>query len=195
MMETMIEQPMPTRAEVMDVANAVLDGTDAVMLSAETAAGEFPVETVEAMNRVCVGAETHSSVTISKHRMDETFTTISETVAFSAVYAANHLKTIKAIVALTESGSTPLLMSRITTNLPIYALSRYEATLNKMALYRGVQPVHFDSRNCDPGQLKSEVVSLLLKAGILEKGDQFIMTYGDAMETIGGTNACKIVIA
>ena len=195
MMESMITSPMPTRAEVMDVANAVLDGTDAVMLSAETAAGEFPVETVEAMARVCVGAETHPSVTMSKHRMDEAFSTVSETVALSAVYSANHLKTIKAIVALTESGSTPLLMSRITTSLSIYAMSRHESTLNKMALYRGVKPVFFDSRGSDPGQLKNDVVAVLLEKGILEPGDQFIMTYGDVMETIGGTNACKIVTA
>jgi len=195
MMESMITSPMPTRAEVMDVANAVLDGTDAVMLSAETAAGEFPVETVEAMARVCVGAETHPSVTISKHRMDEAFSTVSETIALSAVYSANHYKTIKAIVALTESGSTPLLMSRITTSLSIYAMSRHESTLNKMALYRGVKPVFFDSRGSDPGQLKHDVVAVLLEKGILEPGDQFIMTYGDEMETIGGTNACKIVTA
>jgi pyruvate kinase len=195
MMESMITSPMPTRAEVMDVANAVLDGTDAVMLSAETAAGEFPVETVEAMARVCVGAETHPSVTISKHRMDEAFSTISETVALSAVYSANHLKTIKAIVSLTESGSTPLLMSRITTSLSIYAMSRHENTLNKMALYRGVKPVFFDSRGSDQGQLTSDVVAILLEKGILESGDQFIMTYGDEMEKVGGTNACKIVTA
>lgn len=195
MMESMITSPMPTRAEVMDVANAVLDGTDAVMLSAETAAGEFPVETVAAMARVCIGAETHPSIKISKHRMDESFNSISETTALSAVYAANHLKTIKAIVALTESGSTPLLMSRITTSLPIYALSRHESTLNIMALYRGVKPVFFDSRGSDPGQLKNDVVAIMLEKGLIEKGDQFIMTYGDAMETVGGTNACKIVTA
>tara|TARA_R110002167_G_scaffold60822_2_gene171450 strand:- start:2366 stop:3799 length:1434 start_codon:yes stop_codon:yes gene_type:complete len=195
MMESMITSPMPTRAEVMDVANAVLDGTDAVMLSAETAAGEYPVETVAAMARVCQGAETHPSIKISKHRMDENFNTISETTALSAVYAANHLKTIKAIVALTESGSTPLLMSRITTSLPIFALSRHESTLNIMALYRGVKPVFFDSRGSDPGQLKNDVVNIMLELGLIEKGDQFIMTYGDAMETVGGTNACKIVTA
>jgi pyruvate kinase len=193
MMESMISSPMPTRAEVMDVANAVLDGTDAVMLSAETAAGDFPVETVLAMARVCEGAETHPSVQISKHRMDESFSSVSETVALSAVYSANHLKTIKCVVALTESGSTPLLMSRITTSLPIYALSRHEKTLNQMALYRGVKPVYFDSRGSDPGQLKTDVISILLQKELVESGDQFIMTYGDTMETIGSTNACKIV--
>ena len=193
MMESMIENPMPTRAEVMDVANAVLDGTDAVMLSAETAAGDYPVETVEAMSRVCQGAETHPSVKISKHRIDEKFTSISETIALSTVYAANHLSTIKALVALTESGKTPRLMSRITTSLPIYALSRHETTLNSMALFRGVKPVYFDSRGSEPGQLKQDVINVLVERGLLSSGDQFIMTYGDQMETIGSTNACKIV--
>lgn len=193
MMESMIDSPMPTRAEVMDVANAVLDGTDAVMLSAETAAGNFPVETVMAMARVCEGAEKHPIVKISKHRIDETFSSISETMALSAVYAANHLSSIKAVVALTESGGTPRLMSRITTSLPIYALSRHESTLNVMSLYRGVKPVYFDSRGSEPGQLKQDVVNLLLEKGILESGDQFIMTYGDEMETVGATNCSKIV--
>ncbi|MBU2179545.1 MAG: pyruvate kinase, partial [Gammaproteobacteria bacterium] len=145
MMESMIESPMPTRAEVMDVANAVLDGTDAVMLSAETAAGKYPTETVKAMGRVCDGAEKHPKVMSSKHRMDVTFTEISETIALSAMYAANHLDGIKAIIALTESGYTAKLMSRITSSHAIYALSRHVKTLNKMALYRGVYPVFFDS--------------------------------------------------
>lgn len=193
MMESMISSPMPTRAEVMDVANAVLDGTDAVMLSAETAAGDYPVETVTAMARVCEGAETHPSVKLSKHRIDESFSSISETIALSTVYAANHLSTIKALVALTESGKTPRLMSRITTSLPIYALSRHDNTLNSMALFRGVKPVFFDSRGSEPGQLKEDVIEVLKAKGLLESGDQFIMTYGDQMETVGSTNACKIV--
>lgn len=193
MMESMIDSPMPTRAEVMDVANAVLDGTDAVMLSAETAAGNFPVETVAAMSRVCEGAETHPSVKISKHRLDEFFSSVSETVAMSAVYAANHLSNIKAIVGLTESGNTTKLMSRITTSLPIIALSRHIGSLNTMALYRGVKPVFFDSRNSAPGQLKQDVIDVLKEQGLVKPGDQFIMTYGDEMETVGATNACKIV--
>lgn len=193
MMESMITSPMPTRAEVMDVANAVLDGTDAVMLSAETAAGDFPVETVEAMARVCEGAETHPSIKISKHRVTEEFSSISETTALSAVYAANHLNTIKAIVALTESGSTAKLMSRITSQLPIFGLSRHEDSLNVMALFRGVKPVYFDSSDSAPGQLKTDVIACLAAKGLVESGDQFIMTYGDAMETVGATNGCKIV--
>lgn len=193
MMESMIANPMPTRAEVMDVANAVLDGTDAVMLSAETAIGKFPVETVTAMARVCEGAETHPSVKLSKHRIDETFSSVSETTALSAVYAANHLKSVKAIVALTESGSTPRLMSRITTSLPIYALSRHQRTLNLMALYRGVKAVFFDSSQSVPGSLKADVTTLLLECGHIQPGEQFVMTYGDQMETSGGTNCCKVV--
>ncbi|WP_395342684.1 pyruvate kinase [Ningiella sp. W23] len=193
MMESMIESPMPTRAEVMDVANAVLDGTDAVMLSAETAAGSFPIETVKAMARVCEGAETHPSVKISKHRLDEGFVNTTETIAMSAVYAANHLSSIKAIVGLTESGTTPKLMSRITSSLPIFALSRHAETLNSMALYRGVTPVYFDSTTSAPGEMTKDLMETLKNNHCLEVGDQFIVTYGDKMETVGATNACKIV--
>ncbi len=193
MMESMIDSPMPTRAEVMDVANAVLDGTDAVMLSAETAAGNYPVETVQAMARVCEGAETHPSVKISKHRIDENFSSISETTALSAVYAANHLSSIKAIVALTETGDTARLMSRITSFLPIFAMSRHQESLNVMALYRGVKPVYFDSKHCQPGRLTFDVKSRLLEKGLVQPGDQLIMTYGDNMETVGATNSCKII--
>lgn len=195
MMESMIDSPMPTRAEVMDVANAVLDGTDAVMLSGETAAGNFPVETVEAMARVCEGAETHSSVRVSKHRVSETFSSISETTALSAVYAANHLPSITCIVALTESGSTPQLMSRMTSALPIYGLSRHTRSLNTMALFRGVKPVYFDSTQsqAQAGQLAKDVIALLLEKGLVSSGDQFVMTHGDRMEQIGATNGMKIV--
>lgn len=193
MMESMIESPMPTRAEVMDVANAVLDGTDAVMLSAETAAGAYPVETVKAMARVCEGAETHTSVKVSKHRLDEKFDNVTETIAMSAVYAANHLSSIKAIVGLTESGTTPKLMSRITSSLPIFALSRHQRTLNGMALYRGVIPVYFDSTKSGPGEMTKDVMEALKRSGLLKIGDQFILTYGDTMETVGATNACKVV--
>lgn len=123
MMESMISQSMPTRAEVFDVANAVLDGTDAVMLSAETAAGAYPVQTVEAMARIIAGAERHPQAQRSKHRMDEVFQRIDETIALSAMYAANHLEGVKAIISLTETGDTPRLMSRIRSHLPIYACS------------------------------------------------------------------------
>lgn len=194
MMESMISNPMPTRAEVMDVANAVLDGTDAVMLSAETAAGDFPEETVKAMANVCVGAESHPSVKVSKHRLDARFTSIEETIALSTMYAANHLEGVKAIIALTESGATPQLMSRISSSLPILGLSRHATTLAKMALYRGVLPIYFDSTIYPADELAQRALASLTAAGYLNSGDLVLMTKGDAMETVGGTNTCKVLI-
>ncbi|WP_440876729.1 pyruvate kinase [Thalassotalea sp. PLHSN55] len=191
MMETMIEQPMPTRAEVMDVSNAVLDGTDAVMLSAETAAGKYPVETVKAMASVCVGAEAHRSVNTSGHRIELTFSEISETVALSAMYAANHLDGVKAIIALTESGQTSKIMSRITSGLPIYSLSRHNKTLNKTAIYRGVYPVEFDSTQSTDESLSNDILSAVAKQANLAEGDKIILTHGDLMETVGATNTVK----
>ncbi|WP_341501164.1 pyruvate kinase [Gallaecimonas sp. GXIMD4217] len=193
MMETMIENPMPTRAEVMDVANAVLDGTDAVMLSAETAAGKYPVETVQAMARVCVGAEKNPAAIIDTHRMSHTFTSVEETIALSTMYAANHLHGVKAIVALTESGATPTLMSRISSALPIFALSRHGHSLNAMALARGVTPVAFDSTHYRAEALTREAMTLLKAKGLVDSGDLVLMTLGDAMETVGGTNTCKVL--
>lgn len=193
MMETMIENPMPTRAEVMDVSNAVLDGTDAVMLSAETAAGKYPVETVTAMSNVCIGAEKHRSVNISKHRVEMTFTEVSETIALSAMYAANHLEGVKAIIALTESGHTSKLMSRITSGLPIFSLSRHDKTLNKTAIYRGVYPVEFDSTTVSDEELSAAVLAEVAKTGLLEEGDKVIFTHGDLMETVGATNTLKVL--
>ena len=192
MMESMISSPMPTRAEVMDVSNAVLDGTDAVMLSAETAAGDFPVETVTAMANVCLGAEKHPSVLSSKHRLDVQFDNVSETVAMATMYAANHLKGIKAIVALTESGGMARLLSRISSGLPIYALSRHEKTLNRCALFRGVYPLSFDSTEFEQDDAR-EAINALVEAGRLQKGDMVMLTHGDKMETIGATNTMKIM--
>lgn len=193
MMETMIESPLPTRAEVMDVANAVLDGTDAVMLSAETAAGKYPTETVKAMARVCDGAERQPKVQTSKHRLDVVFTEVSETVALSAMYAANHLEGIKAIIALTESGYTAKLMSRITSSHAIIALSRHQKTLNKMALYRGVYPVFFDSHGISQDHIAEEAIAAAKSALGLQPGDLVILTHGDVMETVGASNTMKIV--
>lgn len=195
MMETMITQPMPTRAEVMDVANAVLDGTDAVMLSAETAAGKYPVETVKAMAKVCIGAEKQRSANISKHRLDLMFNGISETIALSAMYAANHLQGVKAIISLTESGMTSKIMSRITSGLPIYSLSRHTKTLAKSAIYRGVYPVKFDSTNSTEENLGADVLKTVLDANISEfnDGDLVILTHGDRMETVGATNTIKVL--
>ncbi|MBP7546948.1 MAG: pyruvate kinase [Corallincola sp.] len=195
MMESMISQPMPTRAEVMDVANAVLDGTDAVMLSAETASGKYPEETVKAMAGVCVGAEKHPRVNISRHRLNDSFDSYQETAAMAAMYAANHLNGVKAIVALTDSGKTPLMMSRITSGLPIYGMSRHARTLAKMALYRGVQPVPFDSSTHTEDTLIRGALDCLLDKGLIQKGDMVIMTKGDIANTSGTTNTMKILIA
>lgn len=184
MMESMITNPMPTRAEVMDVANAVLDGTDAVMLSAETAAGQYPSETVAAMARVCLGAEKIPSINVSKHRLDVQFDNVEEAIAMSAMYAANHLKGVTAIITMTESGRTALMTSRISSGLPIFAMSRHERTLNLTALYRGVTPVHFDSAN-DGVAAASEAVNLLRDKGYLMSGDLVIVTQGDVMSTVG----------
>ena len=137
MMESMISSPMPTRAEVSDVANAVLDYTDAVMLSAESASGQYPVETVQAMARVCLGAEKHPTSTQSHHRLGETFTRCDETIALAAMYAANHFPGVKAIIALTESGHTPLIMSRIRSGVPIYCYSPHSVTQNRVTMFRG----------------------------------------------------------
>lgn len=193
MMESMIESPMPTRAEVMDVANAVLDGTDAVMLSAETAAGHYPVEAVQSMERICQGAESHPSVKVSKHRLDIEFTEVSETISLAAMYAANHLKGVKAIVALTESGYSAKLMSRITSGHPIYALSHHDETLNKVSIYRGVYPVYFDSGKHNMDNLTMGVVVTLKARGAIKSGDMIILTHGDIMEKVGASNTCKII--
>ncbi|KAA6209107.1 pyruvate kinase [Avibacterium paragallinarum] len=192
MMESMISNPMPTRAEVMDVANAVLDGTDAVMLSAETAAGQYPSETVAAMAKVCLGAEKMPSVNVSRHRVDRTFDTIEEAVAMSAMFAANHMKGIAAIIAMTNSGHTAKLMSRISSGLPIFALSRHQETLNLCALYRGVIPVHFDQESRTIEGLKS-AIQLLKDKGYLVTGDLVLLTQGDLL-TSGGTNTCRTLV-
>lgn len=193
MMETMITQPMPTRAEVMDVANAVLDGTDAVMLSAETAAGSYPIETVTSMASVCVGAEKERSVNISKHRNELMFETISETIAMSAMYAANHMEGVKAIITLTSTGHSPMLMSRITSGLPIYSLSKHHETLTKTAIYRGVYPVYFNSDKVDNNTLTKEMLADIAEEANLAVGDKVILTHGDMMDTAGSSNTIKVL--
>jgi pyruvate kinase len=176
----------------MDVANAVLDGTDAVMLSAETAAGQYPAETVAAMARVCLGAEKIPSINVSKHRLDVQFDNIEEAIAMSSMYAANHLKGVTALIAMTESGRTALMMSRISSGLPIFAMSRHEHTLNLTALYRGVTPVYFDSHN-DGVIAANDAVNRLRDKGFLVSGDLVIVTQGDVMETVGTTNTSRIL--
>ncbi|MFC1235074.1 pyruvate kinase [Vibrio sp. F74] len=193
MMESMIVNSMPTRAEVMDVANAVLDGTDAVMLSGETAVGAHPVETVISMASVCVGAEKMPSLSTSSYRIDKTFQATEEAIAMATMYSANHLEGVKAMISLTESGKTPLMMSRLSSGLPIFALSRNESTLNKSSLYRGVTPVYFDS-HADAGiSSAQEAITTLKNKGYVHSGDIVIITQGDVMDIIGSTNCMRII--
>lgn len=195
MMESMMENPMPTRAEVMDVANAVLDGTDAVMLSGETAAGKYPLETVRSMAEVCLGAEKMSAVNRSSYRMESIFETGEETIAMSTMFAANHMRGIKGIVTLTESGRTALMMSRLSSGLPIFALSRNESTLNLTALYRGVFPVYFDDKSNTGLATAEAAVATLKQRGLLDDGDLVIITQGDVMDVVGSTNCMRILSA
>ncbi|USD64399.1 pyruvate kinase [Vibrio sp. SCSIO 43136] len=193
MMESMIVNPLPTRAEVMDVANAVLDGTDAVMLSGETAVGAHPVATVKSMASVCMGAEKMPELNVSSYRLKRTFSTAEEAIAMATIYSANHLEGVQGMIALTESGRTALMMSRLSSGLPVFALSRNDATLNRCALYRGVTPVYFN-READSGLPTAlEAISTLKEAGLLDVGDKVIITQGDVMDVVGSTNCLRIL--
>ena len=193
MMESMISSPLPTRAEVFDVANAVIDGTDAVMLSGETAAGDFPVETVQAMRRAIGGAESYPNVIKSDHRVNKSFEQIDESIGMASMYIANHLSGVKAIICFTESGHTPLMMSRINSSIPIYSFSRNHKTHAKVALYLGVQSVPFyDFEEDDPKATNDNAIAELKKRGYVKDGDLVIATKGDFKST-GGTNTLKIL--
>lgn len=192
MMETMIENTIPTRAEVFDVANAVMDGTDAVMLSGETAVGKHPAKVVEAMAAICIEAEQSSKV--SKHRIGIDFRRIDEGIAMSTMYAANHMN-VKGIGALTESGSTALWMSRISSGIPIYAMTTHQKTCRKVAMYRGVYPVWIKEAIVDSQQANRIIVEHLLEDDVVEDEDLIIITRGDLMGagSDGGTNQMKVV--
>ncbi len=193
MMESMIHNPIPTRAEVSDVANAVIDGTDAVMLSGESAVGRYPVKAVESMSQVILGAEKYESSTPVRQRIEGgTFEKTDEAIAMAVMYTANHLK-VKAIVALTESGSTALWMSRIRTDIPIYAFTRHEDTRRRVMLYRGVFPVTFDITHTDAQVLYADIFKLMLRNKMVEAGDRIILTKGELSGVAGKTNAMKIL--
>ncbi|NQY25602.1 MAG: pyruvate kinase [Piscirickettsiaceae bacterium] len=191
MMESMITNAIPTRAEVFDVANAVLDGTDAVMLSGETAVGKYPVKVIEAVDRICLEAEQQREIRVSRHRMDSQFERMDEAIAMGAMYMANHLD-VKAIAALTETGTTPLWMSRISSGIPIFALTPHVETRRKVTLYRGVYPVSFTVDHDDHASLNKEAVDELKRRGVVRDGDLVIITKGD-LEVQGSTNALKLV--
>ena len=192
MMESMIDSPIPTRAEVFDVANSVLDGTDAVMLSGETAVGRYPAKTVRTMGRICEHAEKQSAAMTSDHRVDLVFGRVDEAIAMATMYTANHLK-MNAIASMTESGSTVLWMSRISSGIPIYALTPSIRTLSRVTLYRGVYPVRTDFTNMSAEDVTVGVVDLMKSKGIVESGDRITLTRGDMLGDQGGSNIMKIV--
>jgi pyruvate kinase len=190
MMESMILAPVPTRAEVSDVANAVLDGTDAVMLSAETAAGKYPVETVEQMHQIALEAERAEDISIETDFANKRFGRIDQSIAMGALFTAHHLG-CKAIIALTESGSTALWMSRHRIKVPIYGLTSQLLSQRRMTLYRNVRPLlmpRFSDR--DAALAKAE--SVLVEAGVLKPGDTYAITCGEPMGHPGGTNMLKV---
>jgi len=192
MMQSMVMSPIPTRAEVFDVANAVIDGTDAVMLSAETAAGQYPAKVIEAMDRICAGAERQRTRLASERRMNMHVKRVDEAIAKATMYTANSLS-VKAIVTLTESGATSLWMSRIRSGIPIYAMTRHVETRRKVTLYRGVYPVSFDVTSTDHATVNKEAIDELVRRGAVRDGDLVIITKGDLMGVHGGTNAMKII--
>jgi pyruvate kinase len=194
MMESMIQNPVPTRAEVSDVANAVLDDTDAVMLSAESAVGKYPVKAVESMAEVIVGAEKYREEggLAGRETADRVFSGTDEAIAMAVMYTANHMN-LKAIVALTESGSTSLWMSRVRTDIPIYAFTRSEATRRRVCLFRGVYPVAFDVTHTEPERLYGAIFRQLVELGLASEGDRIILTKGELSGVAGGTNSMKIL--
>jgi pyruvate kinase len=193
MMESMIQNSIPTRAEVSDVANAVLDGSDAVMLSAETAAGKHPVKAVQAMAEVIRGAEKYQIGSLrGMVRAEDEFGNTEEAISMAVMYAANHMR-VRAIVALTESGMTPLWMSRIRSDMPIYAFTRHEATRRRVTLYRGVYAVPFDITSTDTESMYTHIFQRLLELGLVDVNDLVILTKGELSGVSGGTNSMQIL--
>ena len=192
MMESMISSPVPTRAEVSDVANAVLDGTDAVMLSAESASGQSPVETSEAMNRSCIAAEQSQDLTLDREFLDRVFTRVDQSIAMAALFTAFHLK-VKAIASLTESGSTALWMSRLNCGVPIYALTAQTATRYRCTLLRDTYPLMVKYVGHDREELLAEAEAVLVRNGAVQDGDIIVLTIGEPIGKSGGTNTMKIV--
>ena len=193
MLESMILSPIPTRAEVFDVANAVLDGTDAVMLSAETAIGKNPVKAVKTMSDVCIEAEKSPTAKVSHHRLHEDFEGIDETIAMSSMYAANHLGA-KVVATLTQTGKTALWMSRISSNISIFAMSDNYKTLKKVTIYRGVYPCYIEKNSADDwNDVNSKVIESLLNKSVVVDKDIVILTKGMHKDKSGGTNLMKIL--
>jgi pyruvate kinase len=192
MMESMISSPVPTRAEVSDVANAVLDGTDAVMLSAESASGRYPVETIEAMARICVEAEQTQPLNLEQDFLNRVFSRVDQSIAMAALFTAFHLK-VKCIASLTESGSTALWMSRLNCGVPIYALTSQTTTRYRCALFRDVFPLMVKYVGHDREELLQEAERALVDNKVVKEGDLIVLTIGEPIGKAGGTNTMKIV--
>lgn len=193
MMESMIQNPIPTRAEVSDVSNAVMDGTDALMLSGETAVGAYPVEAVQQMSDVAIGAEKYPlPIGMASHRMEDHFGLVDESIAMATMYMANHMS-VKAIIALTESGSTTRWMSRIRSDIPIYAFTPHVATSRRVAMYRGVYPVSFEIDVNSPRGLYQDIFDTLLANKLVEIDDLAILTKGDLDGVTGSTNSMTVI--
>ena len=193
MMESMIQNPIPTRAEVSDVSNAVIDGTDAVMLSGETAVGAYPAGAISAMAEVCVGAEKFPRQTSqTNHRMQDHFGLVDEAIAMATMYTANHMS-VKAIIALTESGSTTRWMSRIRSDIPIFAFTPYVSTSRRVAMYPGVHPVLFEIDGKNPQSLNDDIFNTILLNKLLEVGDFALLTKGDLNGVPGSTNSMTVI--
>jgi pyruvate kinase len=192
MMESMISSPVPTRAEVSDVANAVLDGTDAVMLSAESASGQYPVETIAAMSRICIEAERTQPVSLDNDFLNRVFQRVDQSIAMAAIFTAYHLK-VKAIASLTESGSTALWMSRLNCGVPIYALTSQTNTRYRCTLFRDVFPLMVRYEGNSREELLAEAEAVLVRQGVVKEGDHIVLTIGEPLGKAGGTNTMKIV--
>jgi pyruvate kinase len=192
MMQSMVENPIPTRAEVLDVANAVLDGSDAVMLSAETAVGRYPVKVIEAMNRVCLGAERHFDREGGFSQLNVRFQRIDQAIAMAAMFMARNVS-VQAILALTESGSTAQWLSRVHSFVPIYALSPNAESRRKMAMYRNVYPVQHEPRLGGITDAVNHALQVLWRTGAVKAGDRVILTMGDRMGNQGGTNSLRLL--
>jgi pyruvate kinase len=192
MLQSMVESPMPTRAEVLDVANAVIDGTDAVMLSQETAAGSYPLQAVEAMARICVGAEKQFEMDTDFEKAQRNLQRADQAIAMAAMFLSDHIG-VRAIVAMTESGGTARYLSRYRSNVPIYGLSRHPGARRRMTLMRDVVPVAFDSRGLATREAAREAIKALHGAGLLAAGDRVVFTSGDHMEHHGATNTLRLL--
>jgi pyruvate kinase len=192
MLQSMVDSPIPTRAEVLDVANAVIDGTDAVMLSQESAAGSWPVKAVEAMARICVGAEKQFVADVDFEKARRGLERADHAIAMATMFLSEHIG-VRAVVAMTESGGTARYLSRFRSSVPIYAFSRHAGARRRMALMRDVFPMDYDSRGQTPREAARGGIRLLVAAGFLAIGDRVVFTSGEHMETRGATNTLRLL--